>query len=140
VDGVKGRDVSKAGATNEDGSDTSVAEQQYSFPAIWPGAVGMVILLVSVLPTMGGIKYYYDYILPTAVLVLSVVMIVLAVRCRRWFWIPAFVVVVLFFNPVWRLDAGAELGWSLADVAGAVVFFLGAYFISPRPPAEKPTE
>jgi len=107
---------------------------KHSFPALWPGALGMLILLISVFPTAGDIhKHYYDYILPTVVLVLSVVMVVLACRCRRWAWVLPFVVLVVFFNPVWRPSLGTHRAWAMADFAGAVLFLLGAYFVYPKP-------
>ena len=107
----------------------------HSFPALLPGAVGMLILLVSVFPTAGDIhKHYYDRIMPAIVLVLSIIMIALAIRCRQWVWVLPFVLVVAFFNPTYRLrlDAGAETGWQVADILAAACFLLGAYFIYPK--------
>jgi len=96
----------------------------------------MLILLVSVFPTAGDIhRHYYDRIMPAIVFVLSIIMIALAIRCRRWAWVLPFALVVAFFNPTYflRLDAGAETGWQVADILGAVCFLLGAYFIYPKP-------
>lgn len=114
------------------GSPTS---RRHSFPAVWPGAVGMLLLLVALLPTLPG--EYYDYVLPVAVLGLSAAMVVLAVRCRRWGWVVPFVVLAGVFNPI-RRPTMALTAWRLADVAGAVLFLVAAYFIYPkvRPPAE----
>jgi len=112
---------------------------EHSFPALVPGAVATLILLISVFPTAGGLhKHYYDRIMPAIVLVLSIVMIALAIRCRRWVWVLPFVLVVAFFNPTYllRLDAGAETGWQVADILAAVCFLLGAYFIYPKLRAE----
>jgi len=112
---------------------------EHSFPALWVGAVGMLILLVSVFPTAGNIhKHYYDRIMPAIVVVLSIIMIALAIRCRRWVWVLPFALVVAFFNPTYllRLDAGAETGWRVADILGAACFLLGAYFIYPKPPKD----
>ena len=109
--------------------------QGHRFPALLPGAVGMLILLISVFPTAGDIhKHYYARIMPAVVLVLSIIMITLAVRCRRWVWVLPFVLVVAFFNPTYllRLDAGAEMGWQVADILAATCFLLGAYFIYPK--------
>ena len=76
----------------------------HSFPALLPGAVGMLILLISVFPTAGDVhKHYYDRIMPAIVLALSIIMIALAIRCRRWVWVLPFVLVVAFFTPTYLL-------------------------------------
>ena len=60
-------------------------------------------------------------------------MMVLAGRCRRWWWILPFVLLALMFNPIRQPSLGTRLRWQLVDFAGAVLFMLGAYFIYPKP-------
>ena len=129
----KGRGVATGRFGQSQGSSAKEPLPRHSFPAIWPGALGALILLVAIFPTMP--EDYYDYFLPFAVGGLGAVMIVIAVRCRRWWWIAPFIVLALFFNPIPLLKPGlgSRFLWQLADFAGAVLFLLGAYFIYPKP-------
>lgn len=122
--------ASAEGRKVRDSKAASSADEN-SFPALWPGAVGMLFLLVAVLPTLPG--EYYDYVLPWVVLVLCSAMMVLAVKCRRWGWVAPFVLLAGLFNPIHRPTMGLN-AWRLADVLGAMLFLAGAYFIYPKAP------
>ncbi len=111
---------------------------EHSFPALWPAAFGLLILLLAILPTLP--EEYYEWFLPFAVPGLSVVMMVLAGRCRRWWWILPFVLLALMFNPIRQPSLGTRARWQLVDFAGAVLFLLGAYFIYPKPKRESTEE
>ena len=128
----KGRGVAAGRFGQSQGSSAKEPLPRHSFPAIWPGALGALILLVAILPRMP--EDYYDYFLPFAVGGLGAVMIVIAVRCRRWWWIAPFVFLGLVFNPgpLLKPSLGLTL-WRLADFAGAVIFLSAAYFIYPKP-------
>jgi hypothetical protein len=110
----------------------SGATQKHRFPAIWPGALGTLLLFLAV-PKMPS--EYYDYVLPVSVVGLSAVMVLLAVACRRWVWVLPFVRLSSFFNPIHRPGLGSVFEWQLADVVGALLFLVGAYFIYPKPKA-----
>jgi len=105
-----------------------VRAQEHTFPALWPGAAGILFLLLAVVPTLPG---EYFTALRYIVCGLSAVMIVLAGYCRRWEWIVPFLLLAAVFNPIHWPGFGVGY-WQLADVAGALLFLLAAYFIYPK--------
>jgi hypothetical protein len=102
---------------------------RHRFPALWPGALGMLFLLLAIIPTMPD-EYYTA--LRYVVCGLSAAMMVLAVYCRRWEWIVPFVLLAALFNPIRWPGVGLKL-WQLADLGGALLFLFAAYFIYPKP-------
>ena len=125
------RSLAATGPSRKEPSSGGPAAPRHRFPALWPGALGMLFLLVAVLPTMPD--GYYEWGLPFIVPGLSVVMMVLAVRCRRWVWMVPFVLLVVLFNPIKQPGLGSRPMWVMVDVAGSVLFLLGAYFVYPKP-------
>ena len=123
--------MATAGASKKEPTAGEPATDEHGFPGLWPGALGMLFLLLAVLPTMP--EKYYEWGLPFIVPGLSVVMMVLAVRCRRWWWIVPFVLLVALFNPIKQPSLGSRGLWVMVDVAGSALFLLGAYFIYPKP-------
>jgi len=107
---------------------TGAFAQEHRFPALWPGAVGILFLLFAVIPTLPS--GYYT-MLRYIVCALSAVMIVLAGYCHRWEWILPFLFLAAVFNPV-RWPGFSLRYWQLADIAGALLFLLAAYFIYPK--------
>lgn len=103
--------------------------EKHRFPALWPGTLGMLLLFLAV-PKMPS--EYYDYVLPFSVVPLSAVMVLLALGYRRWGWVLPFLVVGAFFNPIRRPGLASVSQWQMADVAGALLFLLGSYFIYPK--------
>ena len=101
---------------------------RHRFPASWPGAAGILFLLFAVIPTLPS---EYFTALRYLVCGLSAVMIVLAWYCRRWAWIAPFLLLAAVFNPIHWPGFGVKY-WQLADVAGALLFLVGAYFIYPK--------
>jgi hypothetical protein len=112
--------------------------QEHRFPAIWPGALGILFLLLAVVPTLPN---EYFTVLRYIVCGLSAVMILLAGQCRRWEWIVPFLLLAALFNPIHWPGFGLRY-WQLADGAGALLFLLGSYFLYPKPKAteKKPTD
>lgn len=106
-------------------------------PGIAPGLAGVITMFI-------GMAVYVSEWYITVMFLISIfgaIMTVFAwqsIQSKKWFFVPAFGAIVVFWNPIFPLvlgfDATAQW-WLLVQTAAAAIFFLGAFWIkTPAPP------
>lgn len=98
-------------------------------PGIVPGIAGSTAMFI------GMATYESDWYITVlfAISILAAIMAVFSYQSlgnSKFYFIPAFLIIAVYWNPVFRLnegwDSGAQL-WLLVQVAAAAVFFLGGF-------------
>ena len=98
-------------------------------PGIIPGILGSAAMFI------GMATYETDWYITVlfAISILAAVMVVFSYQSlgrEKFVFIPLFVIITIYWNPIFRLNEGWDSGgqlWLLIQVAAAAVFFLGAF-------------
>lgn len=96
--------------------------------ALAPGVLLAIALVVGML--LLGSDWYET--LRFVIAVLAAIVGWFAFQARHWWWIPAFLAIVVLWNPVVPFDLAGQ-AWALAHLAAALVSLVAAVLIkAPR--------
>lgn len=112
-------------------------QPQYIRPGIVPGLAGVIAMFIG----MGvyGSEWYITVLF--AISILAAIMAVFSwqsINSKKWIFLPLFVAIAVFWNPIYRLTDGFTPGiqwWMLVQTFAAAIFFLGGFMI--KTPAPK---
>lgn len=97
---------------------------QYRRTALLPGIVGAVAALAGVAAIGQGIFTLILYL----VSIFALIVLVLAVQARHWWWVPLLAAIAVLFNPVFPLPL-ADLVFAFASYGAAAVFIAAGVLI-----------
>jgi hypothetical protein len=111
---------------------TSYPTPQFTRPALAPGLLGAVVLLVGLL-LMGGSGFLYILF---AVSILACIIGVFAWQAGKWWWLAGLAPIVVLWNPIWPLPLGGQ-GWIAAQFLAAVLFIAAGVLIKVLNPEDR---
>jgi hypothetical protein len=104
---------------------TSYPTPAFTRPALAPGLLGAIVLLVGLALLDNDSAYFW---IKAVVAVLALILCVFAWQAKQWWWILGLVPIAIVWNPVWPLDLHGQ-GWVAAQFVAALVFIVAGVLI-----------
>ena len=111
---------------------TSYPTQEFTRPALAPGLLGAVALVVGIL-LIGTDGFLFVLF---AVSILACIIAVFAWQAKSWWWLLPLAAIVVLWNPVWPLPLTGQ-GWLAAQFIAAAVFIAAGILIKVRNPDDR---
>lgn len=99
--------------------------------ALAPGLLGAVVLLAGLALLTAEAFDLIRY----AASILALIIVVLAVQARHWWWVPVLAAIAVVWNPIVPLPFTGQ-GWALAQLAGAAAFIAAGLTIKRPDPSD----
>jgi len=110
-------------------NDDRYGSAPFTRAALLPGLLGAIVLLAGLALIGGswfiGVRY--------AVSILAVILCVMTIQARSWWWLIGLVPIAIVWNPVWPLELD-QLWWRVgAILAAAMLIAAGVGIKTPLP-------
>lgn len=111
---------------------TSYPTPAFTRPALAPGLLGAVVLMVG-LALLDSDGFLYILF---GVSILAVIVGVFAWQARKWWWWIALAPIVVVWNPAWPLELHGQ-AWVAIQFIAAMVFIAAGVLIKVRNPEDR---